>query len=81
MNRLGLVNKVAVENSLTLGRAEMIVSIITGSILDSLRTGQPVAIPGFGTFKISERKRLEKGFASHTVSFSPDENFLNIVNS
>jgi len=81
VNQSDIVSKVAVENSLTLGRAEMIVSIITGRILDSLKAGQPVTIPGFGYFEVSARKRLERGLASHTIAFSPDENFLDFINT
>lgn len=86
MNTVDLVNKVAVQNALTLGRAEMIFNIIIERMIDNIRTGNSVSIPGFGTFNVISQS---SGAASHGygsssggyhISFSPDANFLNVVN-
>ena len=87
MNTVDLINKVAVSNNLTTGRAEMIISIITEKIADKLKKDGSVTIENFGTFHAETKKIGGSIFAESLagskkyVIFTPDEHFLNAVNS
>ena len=90
MNTLDLISNIAQKNDLTLGRAEMILSIIIERIMEKIKTGDSVSIPGFGTFKVvsqgsdsSSYSYLNKAASSKRfyISFVPDAKFLEVVNS
>ena len=88
MNTLELISNIAQKNDLTLGRAEMILSIIIERIMEKIKAGDSVSIPGFGTFKIaSQASDSSYSYLNKTsskrlyISFVPDAKFLDVVNS
>ena len=87
MNTVDLINKVAVANNLTAGRAEMIISIITEKINDKLKKNGSVTIENFGTFHTKTKKVSGSIFSESLagskkyVVFTPDKHFLDEVNS
>ena len=87
MNTVDLINKVAVSNNLTTGRAEMIISIITEKITDKLKKDGSAIIENFGTFHVETKKIGSSIFAESLagtkkyVLFTPDKHFLDVVNS
>jgi nucleoid DNA-binding protein len=86
MNTVDLINKVAQSSNLTTGRAEMIISIIAERITDTLKKEGSVILNDFGEFHL-EKKRASGSFAGASadmknhVVFTPDKNFLDIINS
>jgi nucleoid DNA-binding protein len=85
MNTVDLINKVAVSNNLTTGRAEMIISIITERITDNLKKDGFVVLENFGEFRLEKKKASgtfsdSAGMKNHVV-FTPDKHFLNIINT
>jgi nucleoid DNA-binding protein len=89
MNTLELVNKVAKENSITLGRAEMIISIVMEKILDKIKDEKFVDVPDFGNFELLKKSTSpsigvtkESIFISKNyVNFKPDKSFLEKINT
>lgn len=87
MNSVDLINKVAISNNLTTGRAEMIISIIAEKITDKLRKEGFVYLTNFGEFRLESKKIGGSIFSESAaglknyVLFTPDKNFLDIVNS
>ena len=55
MNKTELVKAVAEKTNLTLVAAGDVVSAVIGTISEALVEGQEVALPGFGTYKVSQR--------------------------
>ena len=55
MNKSELVRAVAEKAELTQGVAGEAVNAVIEAIVDALANGEEVALPGFGTFKVSER--------------------------
>ena len=55
MNKTELVRTVADKADLTLAAAGDVVNAVFDVISEALIDGQEVAIPGFGTYKVSER--------------------------
>jgi len=86
MNTVDLINKVALTSNLTTGRAEMIISIISERITDTLKKEGTVVLNNFGEFHL-EKKRAGGAFSDASadlknhVVFTPDKNFLDIINS
>jgi nucleoid DNA-binding protein len=85
MNTVDLINKVAISNNLTTGRAEMIISIITERITDNLKKDGYVALENFGEFHI-EKKRTGSSVSGlestkNHIVFTPDKHFLSIINT
>ena len=90
MNKLELVNEMAKElNSVPVAKAAL-ESLLT-HIGNSMKNNQMVKLPGFGTFKVSERK-ARKGRnpstgeeinirARKVVRFVPGKNLKNAVES
>ena len=56
MTKTELVAKVAAEAGVTKATAAKVFEAIINGIADSLKTGDRIAIVGFGTFSVSERK-------------------------
>lgn len=85
MNTVDLINKVAMSNNLTTGRAEMIISIITERITDRLKKDGFVAMENFGEFRLEKKKTVNAGSGSESmknhVVFTPDKHFLSTINS
>lgn len=87
MNTFDLINKVALANNLTTGRAEMIISIITEKISDKLKKDGSAVIEDFGTFTIETKKIGGSIFneslagSKNYVVFIPDKHFLDSLNS
>jgi nucleoid DNA-binding protein len=86
MNTVDLINRVAQSSNLTTGRAEMIISIITEKITDTLKKEGKVVLNNFGEFHL-EKKKAGGSFSDASadlknhVVFIPDKNFLDIINS
>lgn len=85
MNTVDLINKVAMSNNLTTGRAEMILSIITERITDNLKKDGYVVLENFGEFRLEKKKTGggvpgSESMKNHVV-FTPDKNFLKIINT
>lgn len=87
MNTVDLINKVALSNNLTTGRAEMIISIITEKITDNLKKDGSATVENFGTFH-AESKKIGGSIFSESLAgskqyvvFTPDKHFLDAVNS
>lgn len=56
MNKGDLVGKIAKDTGLTKSQAEAAFNALIGSIRSTLARGERVAIVGFGTFSVSNRK-------------------------
>jgi DNA-binding protein HU-beta len=56
MNREDIVAKVAEEIKVSKAAAAKALAVITGSIAQALQKGGKVALIGFGTFSVAERK-------------------------
>lgn len=54
MNKTELANAIAQKNNLTQKQGKEILDSITDLIVDTVKTGEDIAIPGFGTFKAKE---------------------------
>ena len=58
MNKKQLIEKIAVEKGVSKARAEEMVNAIFSTIVEELKAGENVKIPGFGNFvSPGERKR------------------------
>lgn len=57
MNKKELIEKIAVEKNVPKARAEEIVNAIFSTIVDELKSGEQVKIPGFGNFVVKTRKQ------------------------
>lgn len=57
MNKKELVEKIAVEQGVTKARAEEVVNAVFSTIVDELKAGEQVKIPGFGNFVVKTRKQ------------------------
>jgi DNA-binding protein HU-beta len=55
MNKAELVDKVAAEAGVEKRQAEAVLSATFKAVVDSVRGGDKVAWPGFGTFSVSKR--------------------------
>lgn len=51
MNRVELVEKIAITHTLSKAEAARVLETVTGSIVAAVKKGDPVQIIGFGTFK------------------------------
>ena len=56
MNKTELINKVAAENKLTQKLTAAAVDTILSTIIDTVAAGEPVSLPGFGTFSVKHRE-------------------------
>ncbi len=87
MNTIELIKQIANDNNITMGRAEMILSIIFERMTEKLKKEGVVDIPNFGRFEIVSKIPGSGNFAETTVFtknyiiFHPDNNFLEIINS
>lgn len=57
MNKKELIEKIAVEQGVSKTVAEEVVNSIFSTIVDELKAGETVKIPGFGNFVVKERKQ------------------------
>ena len=57
MNKKELIEKIATEQNVTKARAEEMVNAIFSTIVDELKSGENVKIPGFGNFVVKTRKQ------------------------
>ena len=57
MNKKDLVEKIAVEQGVSKARAEEVVNAVFSTIVDELKAGEQVKIPGFGNFVVKIRKQ------------------------
>ena len=57
MNKKQLIEKLATENNVSKARAEEMVNAIFSTILEELKAGEVVKIPGFGNFVCKTRKQ------------------------
>ena len=57
MNKRDLIDKIAAEQNVTKVRAEEIVNAIFSTIVEELKSGEDVKIPGFGSFLVKVRKQ------------------------
>ncbi len=57
MNKKDLVEKIAVEQGVSKARAEEVVNAVFSTIVDELKAGEQVKIPGFGNFVVKTRKQ------------------------
>lgn len=57
MNKKELVEKISVEQNVTKARAEEMVNAVFSTIVDELKAGENVKIPGFGNFVVKTRKQ------------------------
>ena len=57
MNKKELIEKIAAEQNVTKARAEEMVNAIFSTIVDELKSGENVKIPGFGNFVVKTRKQ------------------------
>jgi len=85
MNTIDMINKISADNSITAGRAEMIISIVIERISEKLKKEGMVNINGFGKFTITSIKPFKVGdsprlFKNHII-FEPDKTFLDNLNN
>lgn len=57
MNKKDLIDKIAAEQNVTKVRAEEMVNAVFSTIVDELKAGEQVKIPGFGSFVVKTRKQ------------------------
>lgn len=57
MNKKELIEKISVEQNMPKAKAEEVVNVIFSTIVDELKAGEDVKIPGFGNFVVKERKQ------------------------
>ena len=57
MNKKELVDKIAIEQGISKAKAEEVVNAVFSTIVDELKSGEQVKIPGFGNFVCKERKQ------------------------
>ncbi len=57
MNKKDLINKIAAEKNVTKVRAEEMVNAVFSTIVEELKAGEMVKIPGFGNFLVKTRKQ------------------------
>ena len=57
MNKKELIEKIAVEQGVSKAKAEEVVTAVFSTIVDELKAGETVKIPGFGNFVVKERKQ------------------------
>lgn len=57
MNKKDLIDKIAAEQNVTKVRAEEMVNAIFSTIVEELKAGENVKIPGFGNFLVKTRKQ------------------------
>ncbi|WP_291972159.1 nucleoid-associated protein HU-beta [Candidatus Symbiopectobacterium sp.] len=55
MNKSQLVDKISADADISKAAAGRVLDAITGSVTDSLKAGDDVALVGFGTFSVRER--------------------------
>ena len=55
MSKKDLIEAVAVKTEMTREKAGVAVDAVIAHIEDSMRKGEEVRIPGFGTFKVAQR--------------------------
>tara|TARA_Y100000310_G_C20278231_1_gene621316 strand:+ start:356 stop:628 length:273 start_codon:yes stop_codon:yes gene_type:complete len=56
MNKAKLIEKIAVDADISKAAATRALDAFTAAVTDSLKEGDSVALVGFGTFSVSERK-------------------------
>ncbi len=56
MNKAQLIDAIASKTTLSKKETAGVLETITGTIKGSLKRGEKVSIPGFGTFGITDRK-------------------------
>ena len=56
MNKKELISKISIENNIEATKTEEVVNAIFSTIVDELKAGEDVKIPGFGTFVVKTRK-------------------------
>ena len=85
MNTIDMINKVSEDNSITAGRAEMIISIVIERISEKLKRDGMVNIDGFGKFTVASIKPFKvgdsQGLSKNHIVFEPDKLFLENLNS
>jgi len=86
MTNIDIVNKLALNHNLTIGRAEMIISIIVERITERLISDGNVKINNFGEFKVvkdslSGMIMSNNVLNKNRVIFEPDDKFLDTINS
>ncbi|MGL9750775.1 MAG: nucleoid-associated protein HU-beta [Symbiopectobacterium sp.] len=55
MNKSQLIDKIAADADISKAAAGRVLDAIIGSVTDSLKAGDDVALVGFGTFSVRER--------------------------
>ena len=90
MNTIDLINKIAINNNITTGRAEMILSIIVERVIEKLKKDGELTVEDFGKFRIQQKKPEVSSYlklsepiqlAKNVVTFEPDSVFLKKINS
>ncbi len=82
MKTTDLINRIAMSNNISTGRAEMIITIIFEKISDELKKNIDVSIDNFGKFIMTEKKDHTGAFkdSKKVIEFIPDQYFLSKIN-
>ena len=85
MNKQDLISKIAVEQKITKVRAEEIVNAVFSTVVEELKSGENVKIPGFGNFVVKTRNQRTAVIPNtnrkvivpsyRVVGFKPSKNF------
>ena len=59
MNKTELIEKVAKESALSKSAAEQVVNSVFAAMTEAMKSGDKVALAGFGTFAVTERPARE----------------------
>ena len=59
MNKTELIDKVAKESALSKSAAEQVVNSVFAAMTEAMKSGDKVALAGFGTFAVTERPARE----------------------
>lgn len=82
MKTADLINRIAISNNISIGRAEMIITIIFEKISDELKKNTGVSIDNFGKFILTEKHEPTGVFkdSKKAVEFIADQNFILRIN-
>jgi DNA-binding protein HU-beta len=91
VNKSELVDAIAEHSGLTKADSERALAAVIESVQNAVKSGEKVALPGFGTFSVSDRKertgRNPQTGATITIAaskvpkFTPGSGFKSVVNS
>ncbi len=87
MDKIDIIKRIADSHFLPESRSEMIINIIIEKIIDRLKREGEIKIEKFGTFSVKAQSKYPTSFSETTifakkeVTFAPDYNYLETINT